>query len=130
MSSGIHDTRQERIAEWAKAAFGEAEATDLVQRGMRLLEESIEAAQAVDMPIEMAHKLVDYVYGRPKGELGQELGGIGITLLCLAAAAGISADQCESTEAERVLSKSLEFWKERNARKNAAGLRAPGLEGK
>lgn len=118
------DERQAQILAWAKECFGEAEATNLTQRGLRLLEEATEAYQAVGGDAEMAHKLVDYVFGRPVGEVKQELGGVAITTLCLAAAAGLSADEAEREEVERVLSKPRVFYAARNALKNAAGLKA------
>lgn len=115
-------TRQSMIGKWAREAFGDFEATHLPQRGLRLLEEAVEAYQACGGTKEMAHKLVDYVFGRPVGELSQELGGVSVTLLALAAAAGFDVDFFESKEVDRVLSKPLEFWMERNAKKNDAGL--------
>src|SRR5882762_74694 len=85
--------RQSRVAKWARAAFGEAEATGLAQRGVRLLEEAIEAFQACGGDEAIAHKLVTFVFGRPSGTIGQELGGVAVTVLALAAAAGVSADE-------------------------------------
>lgn len=120
--------RQLEIEVWAQNAFGIAEATSLPQRGLRLLEEAIEAYQAAGGAPDMAHKLVDYVFARPVGELFQELGGVGVTLLALAAAAELSADGCESAEVNRVLAKPLAHFAERNANKNAAGFRAVAVE--
>lgn len=117
-------TRQVRVLSWAKACFGEAEATSLPQRGLRLLEEAIECFQAAGGDDEQAHKLVDYIFDRPVGELHQEIGGVGVTLLALAAAAGTSADALTKDEVDRILSLSPEYFAERNARKNAAGFKA------
>lgn len=110
-------TRQQIVAMWCMNAFGAEAATFLPQRGVRHLEESCETAQAAGVTRVMAHKLVDYVWSRPIGDLKQEIGGAGLTLLALAAAAGLSAD-------ERVLSKPLEHFAKRNAEKNAAGINA------
>jgi len=120
--SAPRDRRQADVFAWARAAFTVEQATSLPQRGLRLLEEAAEAFQAAGGDAEMAHRLVDYVFARPVGELRQELGGVGIGVLCLAAAAGISADEAERTEVERVLGKPLEHFRRRNAEKNAAGL--------
>lgn len=120
------DTRQGEVHAWARAAFGHEQATNLTQRGLRLLEEAIELFQACDGEVEMAHKLVDYVFGREVGELGQEIGGVSVTLLALAAAAGTSADWQERLEVDRVLSKPIEEFTKRNAAKNAAGFLAGG----
>lgn len=117
------DQRQEMIASWAEMAFGREEATGIPQRGLRLLEEAIEAFQACGGGEEMAHKLVKYVFERPPGQVGQELGGVAVTVLALAAAAGLSADEEEAREIHRVLSKSLGEFSARNASKNAAGFK-------
>lgn len=116
--------RQSRVSEWCIKAFGHDQATSLPQRGIRLVEEALEAAQAAGSSAEMIHRLVDHVYSRPVGELGQELGGVGVTALALAAAAGLDADAAEATEVQRVLSKPLSHFRERNSLKNAAGFDA------
>jgi hypothetical protein len=116
------DDRQQRVAAWCAAAFGVDHATSLPQRGVRLLEEAIEAYQAAGGTPEMAHRLVDYIFDRPAGALHQELGGVGITLLALAAAASLSADGCEADELTRILSKPLSHYTARNKMKNDAGF--------
>ena len=118
------DIRQDRIFKWTRAAFGEEEATNVTQRGLRLLEEAIELFQACDGNEEIAHKLVEYVFARPKGTISQELGGVGVTTLALAAAAGLLADIAERDEVERVLSKPIGEFTKRNAMKNEAGFKA------
>lgn len=114
--------RQRGVAAWCAAAFGLEHATSLPQRGIRHAEEAIELAQAAGAPREMVHKLVDYIYDRPAGDLAQEIGGSGLTLLALAAAAGLSADKEEAREVARVLAKPLEHFTKRNENKNAAGF--------
>lgn len=123
------DQRQRTVSKWATACFGRNEALSVAQRGMRLVEEAIEAAQAACVPKEKVLAMVEHVYERPAGELHQELGGVGITLLALAQAAQLSADDCEAMELERVLSKPTKYYAERNAAKNAAGfdISNPGL---
>lgn len=116
------DQRQALIAGWAEEAFGREEATGVSQRGLRLLEEAVEAFQACGGDEAMAHKLVTFVFARPPGTVGQELGGVAVTVLLLAAAAGLSADEEECREMHRVLSKPLCEFTERNANKNAAGF--------
>ncbi len=116
------DQRQEMLVNWAEQAFGRDQATSIPQRGLRLLEEAIEAFQASGGDEVMAHKLVTFVFARPPGTVGQELGGVAVTVLLLAAAAGLSADEEECREIHRVLSKPLREFTERNANKNAAGF--------
>lgn len=120
------DDRQQRVHTWAKAAFGVAHATSLPQRGLRLLEEAVELFQAAGGDQDMAHKLVSFVFSRPAGTIEQELGGVGVAVLALAAAFDVSADDMEQREVDRVLSKPLEFFAARNAEKNAAGFAYTG----
>jgi NTP pyrophosphatase (non-canonical NTP hydrolase) len=113
------------VASWAELAFGRDQATSIPQRGLRLLEEAIEAFQACGGDEAMALKLVAFVFARPPGTVGQELGGVAVTTLALAAAAGLSADEEECREIHRVLSKPLREFTERNENKNAAGFKIP-----
>lgn len=99
----------------------------MVQRGLRLLEEAAEAAQACGVASDQAGRVVDVVFSRPVGEIAQELGGVGVTTLALAAAAGVDADDCEHNEVVRVLTKDPEHFRRRNAEKNALGLVDPHL---
>jgi hypothetical protein len=119
------DQRQKAIAGWAERAFGSEEATSIPQRGLRLLEEAIEAFQACGGDEAKAHELVSFVFGRDKGMLGQELGGVAVCVLALAAAAGTSADQEEAREISRVLGKPVAEFTARNGAKNAAGFKIP-----
>ena len=115
--------RQAMLVDWARMAFGDVEATSIPQRGLRLLEEAIEAFQACGGDEAMAHKLVSFVFARPTGTVGQELGGVAVTVLLLAAAAGLSADEEECREVHRVLNKPVAEFTDRNANKNAAGFK-------
>lgn len=117
------DQRQGMIMAWAETAFGREEATGLPQRGLRLLEEAIEAFQACGGGEEIAHALVAFVFDRPPGMIGQELGGVAVSVLALAAAAGLSADEEECREVHRVLSRPVGAFTRRNAEKNAAGFK-------
>jgi len=123
-ATDAREQRQELVGTWCLAAFGPDQAASVPQRGLRLAEEAIEAAQAAGCEREMLHRLVDHIFDRPAGELGQELGGVGVTLLALARAAQLSAERCEVVEIERVLAKPLEHFTARNEAKNAAGFLA------
>jgi NTP pyrophosphatase (non-canonical NTP hydrolase) len=126
-ATGARDLRQARTHAWCVAAFGEHDACSLPLRGLRLVEEAIEAAQASGCDAATIHRLVDHVYAKPVGELVQELGGVGVTLLNLAQAAGLSADRAERLEIERVLSRPLRDFAARNAAKKAAGFDVPAV---
>lgn len=114
--------RQVAVAAWARHAFGKEHADNPKQRAVRLAEETIELCQVAKADPAMLHKLIDYVYSRPVGTYEQELGGVGVTLLAFAHAAGCSADKCESDEVERILSLPLEQFAARNDEKNDAGF--------
>lgn len=114
--------RQQTVGQWCTDAFGAGQAASLPLRGLRLVEEAVEAAQAAGCDRDQLHRLVDYVYSRPVGEIGQELGGVGVTVLALANAAGLDADDCEREEVERVTSLPLDHFRRRNEAKNAAGF--------
>lgn len=116
--------RQRLVSDWAIRSFGLKQAMDPRQRAIRLLEEAVEAYQAAGADKTMAHLLVDFVFERPKGELGQEFGGVSVTLLAFAQATGFNAEQEECREIARVLNKPTEEFVARNAAKNAAGFDA------
>lgn len=118
------ESRQVRIAEWCLAAFGLDHTASIQQRGVRFLEEAIEAYQACGCDQEMAHKLVDYIFAKPIGDLAQEIGQVGLSVLALANAAQVSADAEEAAEVARVLTKPLSVFHARNVAKNAAGFDA------
>lgn len=118
------DQRQVETHNWCVAAFGHDQASSVPQRCVRLLEEAVEAYQAGGCTEEMAHRLVSFVFSRPSGDLSQELGGVGLTALALAAAIGCSADRAEAQELARVLAKPLAHFKARNEAKNEAGFEA------
>lgn len=119
--------RQFQAAGWSRKAFGEEQTASVVQRALRFGEESDELKQAAGIPYEQAADMLAYVYARPVGELRQEMGGVGVTLLLLANAAGLDADTEEDRELKRVLSKPPEYFTKRNNDKNAAGLIAGAL---
>ena len=119
------ELRQSKVLAWVHRAFGK---DSVRQRALRLLEEAAEAYQAAGGDETMAIRLMSYVFGRPVGDLPQEIGGVGVTLLALAATAEISADDEEQRELTRVLSKPVEHFAARNAAKNAAGFKAADTE--
>lgn len=83
------DGLQSGVAAWMLACFGAEIAADVTERNHRFLEESLELMQAGGCTASEAHQLVDYVYGRSVGELGQEIGGVMVTLAALCVAHGL-----------------------------------------
>lgn len=121
------EERQRKVSEWCKAAFGTAQQASVAQRALRMLEEAIEAYQAANCSEEMAHNLVAYVFSRPVGLLSQEIGGLRLSILALAEAAGVSADAEEFREIKRVMAKPLEHFAKRNQAKNEEGFLVKSL---
>lgn len=95
-------TFQSRVAAWMLACFGDAIAADAVERNFRFLEEALELVQSLGCSRADALLLVDYVYGRPKGEPFQELGGVLITAAALANASGLDMDDAGAEELSRI----------------------------
>lgn len=115
------DLRQSRVYDWAIRTFGQV-AVSKMERARRFIEEAVELVQAVGLERDVVHRIVDHVYGKPVGKLSVEVGGAGLTLIALAQALEISAEEAEKIEFERALSISAEEFKERHARKVEAGI--------
>lgn len=93
---------QAEVGDWMKVCFGTEIADDRLERGDRFIEEALELAQTVPgFTAERGHALVDYVFGRPVGERGQEVGGVMVTLAALCNTFGLSI----SGEADRELAR-------------------------
>lgn len=120
--SFVRNQRQLDTTNWAFACFPEQEVTSLAMRSYRSLEEQFELAQFCKVPLYKIITLAHHVYSKPVGDGKQELGGCGIALLVLASIMGVSAEECEETEFNRVLSLSREHFKQRNKAKTDAGL--------
>lgn len=116
------ETHQRLVVNWCIRCFGLEHTRNREQHAVRLLEEVLEACQSVRVSPEMAHKLIDYVYGRPVGQVYQELGGIGLTLLAFVDACDQSAAACEAQELMRVLKLPVEHFTTRDQDKNDAGF--------
>lgn len=128
----------ERVTlQWMKLAFGTKQLTSIEHRGLRFGEEAIEAMQACGIAEDKVIELVRFIYKRPKGNLGQEIGGSWVTLLGLAYAhcdyynpskvneRGL--DWYAKTEVMRVLAEPIEHFTKRNAAKDAAGFKASDI---
>lgn len=93
---------QTRVQDWLLKCFGEAISKDVVERNDRFLEESMELIQSLDYTADRAHALVDYVFGRPKGEPFQECGGVMVTLAALCSATELDMTANGETEYNRI----------------------------
>lgn len=98
----IIGTYQYRVTNWCLRTFGGTTASDVRERCYRFLEEALELVQSLGMSREEAHKLVDYVFNRDKGETAQEIGGVMVTLSALVSAHGLDLEDCAIDEIERI----------------------------
>ena len=95
------DSFQVRVDEWLTACFSTFVRKDKGERTHRFLEESIELAQANGCSHDDAKALVDYVYGRPKGQPELEAGVVLVTLAGLCTATGIDLEKAGEMELTR-----------------------------
>lgn len=94
---------QMRAVGWALQCFGRGPVIDKVERADRALEEALELYQACLQPKERAQRIMDYVYGRPVGEVKQEVGGVMVTLATLCESQGVSLSTCANMELLRCI---------------------------
>lgn len=120
--------RQAEILQWANATFGEATASNTGERIRRFAEESIELAQAVGLDKQAIHDIIDHVYAKPAGDVAQEIGQVGVSLLALAEHLGIQADNEERKEFQRISSLPSEHWQARQNAKAEKGLALPTVK--
>ena len=100
---------QRSVKRWLYRCFGRAIAQDVKERNHRFLEEALELVQAAGCSKNEALLLVEYVYGRPVGELKQEVGGVAVTLTALCVAQKVSLEECASGELGRIWHKMPEI---------------------
>jgi hypothetical protein len=101
----VSSTLQSRVQPWMMACFGAEIANDKLERGDRFIEEALELLQAADYPRDRIYQLIAYVYGRPKGEMHQEIGGVMITLAAFCLAHGYDMHHAGEQELERIWTK-------------------------
>lgn len=116
---------QGRVSDWILECFGIVIAADKKERNHRFLEEAVELVQSAGCTQEDAHKLVDYVYGRPVGELEQEVGGVLVTLAALCAAHGARMQECGDVELRRCWSKIEQIRAKQRAKPQFGPLPGP-----
>jgi len=97
---------QARNEAWMNDCFGD-DPSDLPERAARYGEESLELLQAAGMTKEQVLQLVDYVFARPVGEPGQEMGGAKTCLAGLATFLRLDMDACGEAELARVSTPEL-----------------------
>lgn len=93
---------QAGVRKWMEECFTPATVTNKRERAFRFLEEALELFQAMGCSQEEAAELLTYVFGRPVGEVGQEVGGVMTTLAALCNAADVNLNQAAVLELNRV----------------------------
>ena len=118
---------QDRVNEWMQACFGPAISADGTERNFRFGEEALELMQALGATEDEAITLVRYVWGRPKGDPKQEVGGVMVCLAALCNAHGMNYDQEAQIELARCWEK-IEKIRAKHAAK-PVGIRTalPGI---
>lgn len=121
------DQRQEFLMDKRLEIWGKNGSVNCPEEGaLRFLEEALEAVQyALPDNKDIILRMVDYVWGRPVGEIKNELGGASITLLMYAESVGCSLADCERTESHRMMTCSPEQqvkWEDKHLTKIKAGI--------
>ena len=79
-------------------------------------------AQVEGVTRQDAHKIIDAVFKKPKGELSQELGGVIVTLLAACARHEIRLDDIARAEIDRVQKGAGKKFRDKQATKSALGI--------
>jgi hypothetical protein len=114
--------RQIEILQWAIETFGAATAANTGERIRRFVEEAVELAQATGLEKQALLAIIEHVYAKPVGNIEQEIGQVGVSLLGLAQHLNIFADQQEQAEFDRLKSLSTEYWQARQKAKVEIGI--------
>lgn len=114
-------SRPSKFLEWAADTFGPV-ALDQGERTLRFIEEAIELAHCLDVPIGAISAITERVYGRAAGHTHREIGQAMVTLEMLAEVTGFSAEAEASREFDRVRAISKEEWQTRHAAKVKLGI--------
>lgn len=113
---------QSRVQLWMMTCFGPEISADKLERSDRFIEEALELVQSGDYPKERVLALVDYVYGRDKGEMPQEVGGVMTTLAALCLAHDIDMHEAGETELARIWTKVEEIRAKQAAKPRGSAL--------
>lgn len=117
------DQLQHRVGKWVGEVFDYETRMNRPERALRLLEEAIEYAQAVDVSLELVHRCANHVYEKPVGEPAQELAGVAVTLLAAAESQEVSLGTVLYQELERIESAEMRASMHlRHEKKRQAGL--------
>ena len=98
---------QAGVRKWMEECFSPGTVSNKRERALRFLDEALELFQAMGCSQQEAQELLTYVFGRPAGEVGQEVGGVMTTLAALCCAADVNLNQAAVLELNRVNSPEI-----------------------
>jgi NTP pyrophosphatase (non-canonical NTP hydrolase) len=110
-----------KILKWAIDTFGPI-ASRRDERAARLLEETLELAQAEGVTQEVAERLVARVYGRPVGDPTREFQAVAATLQAYAELVEDSISSAAEREYQRCLQRPRDEWRKRHDAKAVDGI--------
>jgi hypothetical protein len=110
-----------RVLRWIETRLGMPNVHPR-ERAMRLLEETVELAQAEGITREMVERQVQHVYGRPASTPEEEGGGVAVCFLGWCASRGMTMMEVAQEEVDRIEKKPVEEIRASLARKANAGL--------
>lgn len=119
---------QQRVQPWMMECFGPEIAADVLERSDRFIEEALELVQAGGYDKARAHALVEYVYGRPQGDINQEVGGVMVTLAALCLARGVDMHTEAETELARIWTKIEKIRAKQASKPRGSALPVPAPE--
>lgn len=93
---------QQMVNNWVTVCLGKESLMDRRKRAFRFVEEALELAQACEVSVDDVNTLRDYVFGRPVGEVAQEISGVTVTLMALATSQGVDVLEVLRAEINRV----------------------------
>ncbi len=99
---------QTRVIKWVSLIFGVHVLLNKQERSERFIEEAIELVQACGLPEERVGVLLRRVYSRPVGKVGQEIGGVCVTLAALCHVQEKILQDCAYVELNRI--ENTELW--------------------
>jgi NTP pyrophosphatase (non-canonical NTP hydrolase) len=115
---------QARVREWVVTRLGLA-AMDPHERVMRLLEETVELAQTLNVTRDEALRVVNHVHDKALGSVEKELGAVAFTLLATAEGCHLSLGACLEMELVRIESMSPDIFRQHQADNVECGIGAP-----
>lgn len=105
---------QVRAERWAQRVFGKVTSKE---RALRLVEEAVEFAQAIDIPHDKILLVIEQVYIKEKGEPKQEISQVLLSALIAAGSVGLNATDGVIEELQRINTLPDSHFRSRNSKK-------------